>query len=308
MPKKILLTGATGFLGSHLLSALLANGHNVVVIKRSTSNLERISKYVSTIKMYDIDTVDLEKIFKIELVDVVIHAATNYSRQKQDEVGIIKTNVLFGIELIRNAEKYGVRAFLNTDTFFNTPEFFGHQILPYTLSKKQFSDWLKYRTWVGINVINLKIHHAYGPNDSTDKFISWLHSSLIEGAKNIELTKGTQLRDFIYIDDVISAFLYILNNLVPDDLAAARKLDFYSEYNVCTGVKTSVREFCEELYKQTCQKYNVKSKLKFGALEFSPLEIMDVQNDCRSLRQLGWSPTISVNDGIQRLLDAEKCT
>ena len=85
MPKKILLTGATGFLGSHLLSALLANGHNVVVIKRSTSNLERISKYVSTIKMYDIDTVDLEKIFKIELVDVV-HAATNYSRQKQDEV------------------------------------------------------------------------------------------------------------------------------------------------------------------------------------------------------------------------------
>ena len=83
--------------------------------------------------MYDIDAVNLEEIFKTENIEAIIHSATNYSRQNQNEEEIIKTNVLFGIELIRNAEKYGVQAFLNTDTFFNTPEFFGRQVLPFIL-------------------------------------------------------------------------------------------------------------------------------------------------------------------------------
>ena len=96
-----------------------------------------------------------------------------------------------------NAEKYGVQAFLNTDTFFNTPEFFERQVLPYTLSKMQFVDWLKYKTWVGMDIINLKIHHVYGR--MIILINSYLKPSLaMKGKKNIELTSGIQLRISLY--------------------------------------------------------------------------------------------------------------
>ena len=97
-----------------------------------------------------------------------------------------------------------------------------------------------------------------------------------------------------------------MSNLFLEEKVKPKNLKNFKEYNICTGVKTSVREFSEELYKQVYQKYKIKSELIFGALQFSPFEIMDVENDCSGLRQLGWSPTLNTMDGIKRLLDVEK--
>ena len=290
-----MLSGATGFLGSHLLSALLEEGHRVVVLKRSTSSLLRIQRLMDEIVFYDIDKCELDDIFADECIEVVIHVATCYSREQKNELDIIDTNIVLGISLLKHAVKYGVRIFINTDTFFNTDNLLASHMHGYSLSKKQFIEWLKYFSFSGVSVVNMKIHHVYGPGDNSDKFIPWLRKSLINNSAPVKLTRGIQLRDFIYIDDVVSAFILALNTMDTGEK--------FKEYVVCTGVKTSVRDFSLELHRQIIDKYDVNTELVFGAVPTSSDEIMDVDNDCSSLVSMGWSHLSTINQGIKCFLD-----
>ncbi len=88
----ILLTGATGFLGSHLLHRLLKLNYDVVILKRSTSNTWRIESVLSKIKCYDIDKVAIEKPFEEQKIDAVIHTVTNYGRNNSSVSTIVDTN------------------------------------------------------------------------------------------------------------------------------------------------------------------------------------------------------------------------
>ena len=72
---RVLLTGATGFLGSHLLKALVSKGYEVVVLKRSTSDIWRLKGFENTFKSYDIDRVPLQTAFEEQPIDTVIHTA-----------------------------------------------------------------------------------------------------------------------------------------------------------------------------------------------------------------------------------------
>jgi len=293
--KTILLTGATGFLGSHLLSALLEEGHKVIVLKRSTSNLVRINHLMDDIVVYDIDKYPLDDIFAHESFEAVIHVATSYSREQQNELDIVDTNIVLGINLLKSASKHGVRIFINTDTFFNNDNLLARHMQSYTLSKKQFIEWLKYFSFLGVSVINMKIHHVYGPGDNNDKFIPWLQTSLINNSGPVKLTSGIQLRDFIYIDDVVKAFILVLKAVDIEEN--------FKEYVVCTGIKTSVRDFSAELHSQIINKYGVNTELVFGAVPTSSDEILDVNNDCSSLVSIGWSYLSPIKEGIKYLLD-----
>jgi nucleoside-diphosphate-sugar epimerase len=165
----------------------------------------------------------------------------------------------------------------------------------YTLSKKQFIEWLKYFGFLGVSVINMKIHHVYGPGDNSDKFIPWLQTSLTNNSGPVQLTSGVQLRDFIYIDDAVSAFILALNAVDIEEK--------FKEYVVCTGIKTSVRDFSEELHSQIIDKYGVNTELVFGAVPTSSHEIMDVNNDCSSLLSIGWRYLSPIKLGIKCMLD-----
>jgi len=78
--KTILLTGPTGFLGSHLLQALLNEGYKVIILKRSFSDTWRINHLLDNLKSYDINKTPLEKPFEENKIDIIIHTATNYGR------------------------------------------------------------------------------------------------------------------------------------------------------------------------------------------------------------------------------------
>ena len=82
MQKTILLTGATGFLGSYLLEAFLQKGYKVVVLKRSTSNIWRIQDLITQIICYDVDIQPLENAFTDQHIDYVVHTACHYGRNE----------------------------------------------------------------------------------------------------------------------------------------------------------------------------------------------------------------------------------
>lgn len=118
--KTVLLTGATGFLGSHMLELLLQSGYNVIVTKRSTSDVWRIEHLLSKVQSYDIDTDSIETVFASNKIDAVIHLATLYRKfnNGKEVAEMVSSNITFPIELLEVGLRHGLKAFINTGTFF----------------------------------------------------------------------------------------------------------------------------------------------------------------------------------------------
>ena len=286
--KTILVTGATGFLGSHLIESLIYQGYSVVILKRSTSNLWRINDLMPLVKSYDVDLVSLDLAFMENRIDCVIHAACHYGRNGDSTATIAETNLSFGLCILDACLKYGTPTFVNTDTLLSK------YLNNYTLSKKQFVEWLKQHS-DKINVINLRLEHIYGPKDDTDKFVHWVISQFETNVPEISLTKGRQKRDFIYIDDVVAAYLLVIEK--------ASVLNGFNEYDVGTGTLMEVKVFLE-LLKDAYQNNlgNTTSKLLFGAVPYRDGEMMTVKVDNSGLVALGWKPAITVKQGLQNLI------
>jgi nucleoside-diphosphate-sugar epimerase len=286
--RTILLTGATGFLGSYLLKALLSEGYNVVILKRSTSNTWRIANLLSSIKCYNIDEVPLTDAFEDQRIDFVLHTACHYGRNGDPVSQIVETNLMFGLRLLDAATLFNVEAFFNTDTLLQK------HLNIYTLSKKHFVEWLQ-KSCDKIQIVNLKLEHMYGPLDDVSKFVPWILTQFKKNVDQIDLTPGEQLRDFIYITDVVSAFLTILQK--------THQLLAFNEFEVGTGNLTSVRSLVEIIEAEYVLEHpESNTRLNFGALSYRKGETMRVDLDNRPLLNLGWHPKIELNIGISNVI------
>jgi nucleoside-diphosphate-sugar epimerase len=164
----------------------------------------------------------------------------------------------------------------------------------YALSKKQLVEWLKQKS-DKIQVINLKLEHMYGPKDDITKFVPWVLSQLKANEREIRLTKGEQFRDFIYVDDVVSAYLIALEE--------SSSLKEFSEFDIGTGQLVTVRSFLEQIKANYEVKFGATlTKLVFGAIPYRPDEMMKVEVNNKALIDLGWKPKISIEKGIQKML------
>lgn len=265
MKQTILLTGATGFLGSRLLHKLCGSGsYHIIILKRSYSNTNRINDLInssSDIEVIDIDTVkeDFWKTyFAVSSVDVIIHCATYYGRGSESSITkVLESNLMFPLSLLEEAINHGLKLFINTDSYFNKPNQTYRTLLDYSLSKKTLNIWLEYLA-NKVKVANLRLEHIFGENDGSSKFVeSMIQKIAVKRVDSIELTYGQQKRDFIYIDDVCDAYLTILENY--------HKFAFrYLTFEVGTGQKCSIRKFVEKIKEIS----GSKTKLEFGKLPF----------------------------------------
>ena len=292
MPKTILLTGATGFLGSHLLEALLREKYQVVILKRSTSDTWRIAHLLERMKSYDVDKGPVSRAFEDQRIDVVMHTACHYGRNADPLSAVVQTNILFGLQVLEASMQF------NADTFFNADTLLPKYLNTYTLSKKQFVEWLRQNS-SAIQVVNMKLEHMYGPKDDEAKFIPWILSQFDAKVPEIKLTLGQQQRDFIYVDDVVSAYLKVLQE--------KESLPEFSEFDVGTGELVRLQEFLVRLKKVYEGRFGfVPTELRFGAIPYRQGEMMSVEVDNRRLLKLGWNWKFDQASGIERLLGVNK--
>ncbi len=291
----VLLTGATGFLGSHLLAGLLKDNYNVVILKRSFSNTWRIAHLLNKIKAYDIDSVSLETAFKENKINAVIHTATKYGKKESDYSSLIESNLLLPVKLIDLSSHYQTESFFNTDSFFNTPDLNYKYLSHYSLSKRQLVEWLKILS-EKVQIVNLKLEHLYGPKDSDNKFIIWLIRECIKTGAAIKLTKGEQKRDFIYVSDAVAAFLIALKK--------RKLLPKYSGLEVGTGEDISIKNFAIEVKKTVSDvlKKDTDTFLDFGAIPYIEGELMESKADNNALIQLGWNCSVSLKSGLEKTI------
>lgn len=298
---KILLTGATGFLGSKILKRLVDNDIQVVVLKRSTSNIRRIRECMEQCSLYDIDKVSLESVFEQERPEVIIHCAAAYGRSGNDTVQVAETNLLFGIQLLSLAERYQCEYFINTGTFaFKQIEPEGKIDKPiymadYTLAKHQFVRWGEAFASRGtLCFITMDLEHIFGEDDEEGKFILMLEQKFTAGELSVDLSDGMQMRDYIYTNNVVDAYMCVLQQ--------REKLKGFQRFQVGMGEPIALRDFVimmkEAAGSDIC--------LKFGRRPRNDNEPECSVADISGLQKLGWQPKMDRKEGIREMLERDR--
>lgn len=291
MTRKVLLTGVTGFLGSHLAKDLLSAGYDVVGLKRQSSSLARIESIVSDIMLVDIDGLDFDSLFaQYSDIDYIVHTATNYGRNNESVSEIFNTNTVLPLKLLDAGCQAGVKFYINTDTILD------QYLNLYSLSKNQLLQWGKFLSNRDkIMFINLRLEHIYGYNDDASKFTSYVINNCMANTLTLKLTPGEQKRDFIYIDDVVTAYLMILEKATDFE-------NSFIEFDVGSGQSISIRSFVETVHHLT----GSQTQLAFGAMPYRSGEVMHSQADTTGLRKFGWKCKYDLVAGISKVLLEER--
>ncbi len=283
----IAVTGATGFIGSHLIKRLVSEGNDVVALKRTTSDMSRLHGVVDKIRCYDTDRTELDEIFSLEDIDCVIHLATNYGRRGGSAGELIDANITFPSEVIAASLKKGLKVFINTDTSAHGSYTF------YASTKKGFIEILRYfNKEEGLNVFNLKLEYVYGPGDDDSKFLPFMIGAVIDG-KEIDASPGMQKRDFIFVNDVVEAYMRCISSSYHGD-------DGFVSLDIGSGKAFTFRHVAGLIEQFTGR----KAIVNWGALQYRKNEMMESTADITgALDTIGWKPGHTLDEGLARTVD-----
>jgi len=284
----VILTGATGYLGKRILEKLVCDDFNILCIKRDLSSLCTIVRMVEKTLWVDSNDPELEKVIRNFHADVVVHMACKYEgdsyHNEADRIDqLIDANLLFPLKLLGIAVDNKISKWINTCT--TLPKFLN----VYSKSKWQFAEWGDFfANKFGIDFLNVKLENFYGENEVPTKFIPMLINKMKRNEK-ILLTDGLQHRDFIYLNDVISAYMLLLNS----------NLKGYTDIALGSGEAPSIREIVTFLHEHL----HSHSELVFGAISKRENEPEITVADTSLLKSLGWNCNFNWKTGLEKIIE-----
>jgi len=298
MPK-VLLTGANGFVGSHVLNHFVALGWDLVITLRSGSDCWRIQAELNNVAVVNLDEISLERIFVTHKIDCVVHLATLYRKHDHLEEleSLIESNLLFPLSLITEAQRSGVRAFINTGTFFEyaqSDEKVNENserkpINNYAATKLAFSKQLeKYKGQM--TIIELMLFSPYGPADN-EKLVPYIIQSLLND-QSPSLQQSNNQIDLVYVTDIARAYEKAVSQAIERGLG-------FERINIASGKSVSVKRVGMLLQK------NLSSSVEceFGEVD-RPVRVEADISKAKSL--LNWVPIIPLEQGLENTVSHYK--
>ncbi len=297
--QRVLLTGATGFVGRHLVGRLLVDGVGVSAIVRAGKD-HRLPAKVNVITLPD-DAEGLAGAVADVRPTVCVHLATCFlARHAPDDIPrLLEANVVFGT---RVAEALLVSQpqpppLVNVGTTWQHVG--GEPYAPvnlYAATKQAFADILRSFAARGLPVVTLTLTDTYGPDDPRPKLVA----SLVEAARTgreLAMGTGADLIDLVHVDDVVSAFAMVAADLsLP---AGARTLpvaaDGMSRWWITSGEPITVRQVVDIASLAAGHPIPVR----WGA---RPGRGIDLGQPVHGARLPGWAPVVALRDGIAALL------
>lgn len=298
--KRVLVTGADGFIGRKLCQALVKDSVSVIALSRSVVINNCISE------QYDVDVRDESSVMDVihsTQPNIVVHLAANKSRGVDDSSysETYQTNLMGSLNLIKACRGLPT---LTKFVFLGSSDEYGELPAPfkesdkeapsnaYGASKLAVTDLLKSLSRsIQFPSVILRPTVVYGPGQDESMFIPALVNTLIAG-KHFDMTFGEQTRDFIYVNDLVEAIIKSFNAINVDGRVI----------NISSGQPIRI----DTLAKMTANLLgeSAESLLMFGAKEYRLGETMNYWADNNlAMRLLGWSPQVSVNDGIKKTVE-----
>ncbi|MGD9058437.1 MAG: NAD(P)-dependent oxidoreductase [Desulfobacterales bacterium] len=289
---RILVTGATGFVGSNLCRRLVRDGSEVHAITRPQSDVAQIEdvKNNLTIHVHDGSTAGMLKIIKTCRPKIVYHLASLFLAQHESEdiEALIKSNITFGVQLVEAMTIRRIPFLINTGTawqHYRNEKY--NPVCLYAATKQAFEILLKFYTETSpLRVITLKLFDTYGPFDPRAKLFSFLNQCKKQ-KQPISMSPGEQRLDLVHIDDVVEAFLIAAHRLEAGEVKS------HEAYAVSSKKAVRLREIVE-LYERLS---GIKLNIRWGGRPYRPREVMVPWNSGKRLPE--WSPKIELEEGIQ---------
>lgn len=289
---KILLTGATGFIGKNLVKALGIE-HEVVILTRATTNQSLVKD--NQVIISDRDPKQLEKRITAHRFDGVIHLASFYINQHrlEDIEPLVQSNIVFGTHVLELAQKNHVKWFINTGTLFQHFENkLYNPVNLYAATKQAFEIIAKYYYESSdLNFVTLKLNDTYGPGDTRRKIFN-LWKKCAESGKELKMSSGNQIMDMLYIDDVVDGFLMLVKLISEDQVKSLCG----SSFCLPSKQRVSLKELASIFEKVTGTKLNID----WGYIDYRPREVMEPASIVEALP--GWEQKISFEAGISKLM------
>jgi nucleoside-diphosphate-sugar epimerase len=301
--RRILLTGATGFIGSNLARRLIKDGYEVSIITRKSSNLWRIEDIKDRLRIFNASLENFEELDRAvsEIKpEIIFHLATygGFSAQREADK-IIDTDVIGTMNLFKACSKVGFSLFVNTGSsseygLKEHPMTEQDELTPityYGASKAAMSLFFgRIAKSQNLNIVTLRPFAVYGYYEEKERLVPHIILSCL---KNWEprLSTPNSVRDFIFVEDVVDAYM-----------ATIEKKDLAGEcFNIGSGQQHSIGELARLAIELSGKRLRAIYGTRPSTQVVEPLcWVADIS---KAEKLLGWKPKHSIRDGLTKTID-----
>jgi len=300
---RVLVTGISGFIGSHLAERLLKEGAEVHGLVRINSNLWRIQNIKKRFNLHYVDLRDFESVRKAvqsikpqKVFHLAAYVDVNRSFDVMDEM--IEVNIKGTLNLLRALERTDYDCFINTGTceeYGDNPVPFREDqipnpVSPYSASKvctTMFCQML--HKSMGLPIITLRPFLTYGPGQESNMLIPSVIKKAIK-RERFEMTEGEQTREFNYVDDIVDGFIK----------ASLTKRAIGEIINIGNGKEYKIKD----VVLMILDYMGNPIKTLIGALPYREGETMHFYCDNTKAKELlGAYPKITLEEGLKKTID-----
>jgi len=303
--KKTLVTGAAGFIASHVVDALIERGCSVAVVDNLSTGYER--NLNSKARFYKIDIRDekLKDVFDREKPELVIHHAAQMDVRKsvEDPIYDAQVNVLGSLNLIENCKRVGVKKIIYASTggavygepnvFPVTEEYTIDPLSQYGITKHVFEHYLSlYYKLYGLRFTVLRYPNVYGPRQDPHGeagVVAIFTEQMLEGITPKIFGDGKKTRDYVFVEDIVRA------NMIAVDKGDGEIVNLgwgkeVTDFEIFDSVRKALRVEVEPIY----------AEKRLGEIDRICLDAT------KAKKVLGWKPTVTLKDGIAKAVEYYK--